>query len=173
MVDRYGLGLERTVNRLAVPHPQWAQAFAEEAQRIRTVVGAEALSIEHYGSTSVPGLSAKPIVDLLIGVAALDVADRHAPGMIGLGYDDAGDGGIEGHRIFGKGPARTHLAHFVVFEGPEWVATLRFRDLLRTDAGLRTAYEALKTQLVIDHPTDRGAYTAGKTAFILDAIRRA
>lgn len=173
MAGQYGLGLERTVNRLAPAHPQWAQAFVEEAQRIRAVVGADALSIEHYGSTSVPGLSAKPIIDLLIGVAALDVADRHAPGMLSLGYDDAGSGGIEGHRIFGNGLARTHLAHFVVFEGPEWRATLRFRDLLRADAGLRTAYEALKTQLVTDHPSDRAAYTAGKTAFVLDALGRA
>ena len=166
----YGLGLDRTVNRLAAPHPQWAQAFEEEAAHIRAAVGPDVLALEHYGSTSVPGLAAKPIIDLLIGVADLSVADRHAPVMIALGYDDAGDGGVESHRIFGKGAARTHLAHFVVHGGAEWVATLRFRDMLRADAGLCTAYEQLKSRLVAEHPTDRAAYTAGKSEFILAAL---
>ena len=165
----YGLGLERTANRLAAPHPKWGQAFEDEASRIRAAVGADVLAVEHYGSTSVPGLSAKPIIDLLIGVADLSVADRHAQAMIALGYDDAGNGGVEGHRIFGKGAARTHLAHFVVHDGPEWIATLRFRDMLRADAGLRAAYEELKIRLVTEHPTDRAAYTAGKSKFILAA----
>ena len=166
----YGLGLDRTVNRLAAPHPQWAQAFEEEAAHIRAAVGPDVLALEHYGSTSVPGLAAKPIIDLLIGVADLSVADRHAPVMIALGYDDAGDGGVDGHRIFGKGAARTHLAHFVVHGGAEWVATLRFRDMLRADAGLCSAYEQLKSRLVAEHPTDRAAYTAGKSEFILAAL---
>lgn len=168
----YGLGLERTENRLAASHPQWGQAFQDEAARIRAAVGSDIVALEHYGSTSVSGLSAKPIIDLLIGVADLSLADRHAPAMIALGYDDAGDGGIEGHRIFGKGAARTHLAHFVVHEGPEWTATLRFRDLLRADADLRDAYEQLKTRLVAEHPSDRAAYTAGKSAFVQAALSR-
>ncbi|WP_312160106.1 GrpB family protein [Phenylobacterium sp.] len=168
----YGLGLERTANRLAASHPLWGQAFEEEAVRIRAAVGPDVLAIEHYGSTSVSGLPAKPIIDLLIGVTDLSVADRHAPAMIALGYDDSGNGGVEGHRIFGKGAARTHLAHFVVYEGPEWTATLRFRDLLRADPELRAAYEQLKTRLVAEHPTDRPAYTAGKSAFILATLAR-
>jgi GrpB-like predicted nucleotidyltransferase (UPF0157 family) len=168
----YGLGLERTENRLAASHPQWGQAFAEEAARIRAAVGADIIALEHYGSTSVPGLSAKPIIDLLIGVADLSVADRHAPAMIALGYDDAGDGGVEGHRIFGKGAARTHLAHFVVHDGPEWIAALQFRDRLRADPALRDAYGRLKAQLVAEHPTDRAAYTAGKAAFVQAALAR-
>jgi GrpB-like predicted nucleotidyltransferase (UPF0157 family) len=168
----YGLGLERTANRLAAPHPLWGQAFEEEAARIRAAVGPDILAIEHYGSTSVPGLSAKPIIDLLIGVSDLSVADRHAQAMIALGYDDAGDGGVEGHRILGNGSARTHLAHFVAHEGAEWTATLRFRDKLRADRDLRAAYEQLKSQLIADHPTDRRAYTAGKSAFILAALAR-
>ncbi|MBA4013755.1 MAG: hypothetical protein C0481_17980 [Phenylobacterium sp.] len=166
----YGLGLERTENRLAASHPQWGQAFEEEAARIRAAVGADILAIEHYGSTSVPGLSAKPIIDLLIGVSDLAVADRHASAMVALGYDDAGDGGVEGHRIFGKGSTRTHLAHFVVHDGPEWIATLRFRDMLRANPELSAAYEQLKTRLVAEHPTDRAAYTAGKSRFILAAL---
>ena len=166
----YGLGLERTANRLAAPNPLWGRAFEEEAARIRAAAGPDVLAIEHYGSTSVPGLRAKPIIDLLVGVADLSVADRHAPAMLALGYDDSGNGGVDGHRIFGKGAARTHLAHFVVHGGAEWVATLRFRDMLRADAGLCTAYEQLKSRLVTEHPTDRAAYTVGKSEFILAAL---
>ena len=166
----YGLGLERTANRLAAPNPLWGRAFEEEAARIRAAAGPDVLAIEHYGSTSVPGLCAKPIIDLLVGVADLSLADRHAPAMLALGYDDSGNGGVDGHRIFGKGSARTHLAHFVVYEGPEWTATLRFRDLLRADEDLRRAYEQLKTRLVTEHARDRAAYTAGKAQFILAAL---
>ena len=75
----YGLGLERTANRLAAPNPLWGRAFEEEAARIRAAAGPDVLAIEHYGSTSVPGLCAKPIIDLLVGVADLSLADRHAP----------------------------------------------------------------------------------------------
>lgn len=166
----YGLGLERTENRLAASNPQWGQAFEEEAARIRAAVGSDVIALEHYGSTSVPGLCAKPIIDLLVGVADLSVADRHAPAMLALGYDDSGNGGVDGHRIFGKGATRTHLAHFVVHGGAEWVATLQFRDMLRADAVLCTAYEQLKSRLVAEHPADRAAYTAGKSEFILAAL---
>ena len=168
----YGLGLERTANRLAAPNPLWGRAFEEEAARIRAAAGPDVLAIEHYGSTSVPGLCAKPIIDLLVGVADLSLADRHAPAMLALGYDDSGNGGVDGHRIFGKGAARTHLAHFVVHDGPEWIATLQFRDRLRADPALRDAYGRLKAQLVAEHPTDRAAYTAGKAAFVQAALAR-
>lgn len=67
MTDPYDLGLEQEINRLVDPNPLWPQAFAEEAARIRDALGEKALAIEHYGSTAVPGLRAKPIIDLQIG----------------------------------------------------------------------------------------------------------
>jgi GrpB-like predicted nucleotidyltransferase (UPF0157 family) len=113
----------------------------------------------------VSSLRAKPIIDLQIGVA--DIADglRFIEPMAGLGYDYAGDQGIPEHHIFGKGKARTHLAHVVVYGGEQCVRSLRFRDRLRGEPEVRAAYQALKARLAASTAT-RGEYTAGKTAFV-------
>jgi GrpB-like predicted nucleotidyltransferase (UPF0157 family) len=162
---RYGLGLEQGGNRLVDYNPLWPQAFAEEATRIKAALGDRVLAIEHYGSTAVPGLQAKPIIDLQIGVADIGDGLRFIEPMAGLGYDYAGDQGIPEHHIFGKGKARTHLAHVVVYEGEQWVRSLRFRDRLRSEPEVRAAYQALKAALAASAAT-RGEYTAGKTAFV-------
>src|SRR5512143_2725263 len=142
MDDAYGLGLEPGTNRLAAHNPLWARAFAEEAGRLRAALGGAALGIEHYGSTAVAGLAAKPIIDIQIGVADIDEGLGFIAPLAAIGYDYAGSQGIAEHHIFGRGVARTHLAHVVVFGGRQWVRTLRFRDRLRTDPDLRAAYQA-------------------------------
>jgi GrpB-like predicted nucleotidyltransferase (UPF0157 family) len=167
----YGLGLEQEANRLVDYNPLWPQAFAEEAARIRAALGAQVLAIEHYGSTAVPGLRAKPIIDLQIGVADIDDGLLFIDPMASLGYDYAGGQGIPEHHIFGKGRARTHLAHVVVYQGDQWLRCLRFRDRLRSDPKLRAAYEALKLHLAADASNTRAANTEGKTVFIREASR--
>ena len=162
---KYGLGLEQGVNRLVEYNPLWPVAFSEEADRIKVALGSRALAIEHYGSTSVPGLRAKPIIDLQIGVADIRDGLGFIEPMAGLGYDYAGDQGIPEHHVFGRGKARTFLAHVVVYEGPQWFRSLRFRNRLRRDPDARAAYEALKLELAASTAT-RGDYTAGKTTFI-------
>jgi GrpB-like predicted nucleotidyltransferase (UPF0157 family) len=162
---RYGLGLEPGVNRLVEHNFLWATAFAEEAARIKAALGDLALAIEHYGSTSVPGLRAKPIIDIQIGVADINDGLRFIGPMAELEYDYAGDQGIPEHHIFGRGKARTHLAHVVVYRGNQWFRSLRFRDRLRSEPDVRAAYEALKLKLA-DSTTTRAEYTAGKAAFI-------
>jgi GrpB-like predicted nucleotidyltransferase (UPF0157 family) len=166
---RFGLGLEQESNRLADPNPLWPQAYAEEAACIRAALGEKALAIEHYGSTAVPGLRAKPIIDLQIGVADIEHALLFIEPMAELGYDHAGSQGIPDHYIFGKGRARTHLAHVVVYQGEQWLRCLRFRDRLRSDANLLAAYEGLKMRLAADPTMTRDAYTASKTSFINNA----
>ena len=170
--SKYGLGLEQGVNRLADYNPLWPLAFSEEAARIKAALGDLALAIEHYGSTSVPGLRAKPIIDLQIGVADIRDGLRFIEPMASLGYDYAGDQGILEHHIFGRGKARTFLAHVVVYEGQQWFHALRFRDRLRSEPDLRAAYEALKLDLAAT-TTSRADYTAGKTDFIMSASRYA
>jgi GrpB-like predicted nucleotidyltransferase (UPF0157 family) len=165
-IHPYGLGLETGANRLVDYNPLWPRAFAEEAARIRSAVGPLALGIEHFGSTAVPGLRAKPMLDLLIGVAEIDDGLRMIEPMAGLGYDYAGAQGIPEHHIFGLGLARTHLAHVVTYEGDQWRRCLRFRDRLRGDRELRAAYQALKSRLA-GEDISRGDYTAGKTAFVI------
>jgi GrpB-like predicted nucleotidyltransferase (UPF0157 family) len=172
MVDltgQFGLGLEPESNWLADPNPLWPHAYSEEAARIQSALGEKALAIEHHGSTAVPGLRAKPIIDLQIGVANIEHGLLFIEPMAELGYDYAGSQGIPNHHIFGKGRARTHLAHVVVYQGEQWLRCLRFRDRLRSDASLRAAYEALKLCLAADPTRTREAYTAGKTNFINNA----
>jgi GrpB-like predicted nucleotidyltransferase (UPF0157 family) len=166
MMDPYGLGLEQGINRLVDYNPLWPQAFAEEAARIRSVLGQNVLAIEHYGSTAVPGLRAKPIIDMQIGVAAIEHGLLFIEPMVGLGYDYAGNQGIPEHHIFGKGRVRTHLAHVVVYQDEQWRRCLRFRDRLRSDPALRADYEALKLRLAADPTNTRATYTAGKTNFV-------
>jgi len=162
----YGLGLEAGANRLVAYNPLWPGAFAEEAARITSAVGSLALAIEHYGSTAVPGLRAKPIIDLLIGVADIDDGLQMIEPMAGLGYDYAGSQGIAEHHIFGRPAIRIYLAHVVVHRGDQWARCLGFRDRLRGDPDLRAAYQALKDRLARE-TTSRGAYTAGKSEFVV------
>lgn len=163
--NEYGLGLEQGANRLVAYNPLWPQAFAEEAARIRAALGPQALAIEHYGSTAVPGLSAKPIIDLMIGVSDIDHGLAFIEPMAGLGYDYAGGQGIPNHHIFGKGAARTRLAHVMIHDSLAWRRALGFRDRLRADPIARAAYEALKRDLAAS-ANSRGEYTAGKSGFV-------
>jgi GrpB-like predicted nucleotidyltransferase (UPF0157 family) len=164
--DQYGLGLEPGANRLAEYNPLWPRAFAEEATRIAAAVGPLALAIEHYGSTSVAGLRAKPIIDLLIGVAEIDDGLKMAESMRRLGYDYATNHGIAEHHIFGRPEVREYLAHVVIHGGDQWRRSLQFRDRLRGDAEARAAYQALKERLA-SSVISRSAYTEGKTQFVL------
>jgi GrpB-like predicted nucleotidyltransferase (UPF0157 family) len=168
-IEPYGLSLEQGINRLVDPNPLWAQAFAEEAASIRVALGEKALAIEHHGSTAVPGLSAKPTIDLQIGVTDIDHGPLFMEPMARLGYDYAGDQGIPEHHIFGKGRARTQLAHVVVYQGEPWVKCLRFRDRLRSDSNLPAVDEALELRLAADPTNTPAAYIAAKMSFIENA----
>lgn len=163
--DRFGLGLEQGVNRLVAYNALWPKAFLEEASRIKSAVGGLALAIEHFGSTAVPELRSKPIIDLLIGVAAIDDALRMIEPMRALGYDYAGSQGIPDHHIFGRGAARTHLAHIVAYGGDQWSSLLAFRDRLRADPRVRAEYQSLKEKLAA-RSGSRAEYTAAKTEFV-------
>lgn len=151
---------------LAEHNPQWAVLYEEEAARLREALGSVVLGMEHYGSTSIPGIKAKPIIDILVGVRRLDDALDHIAAMSAIGYDYAADAGVPRHHIFGKGVARTHIVHFVEYDSDRWHEAVRFRDRLRAEPDEAAAYERLKTELAAMHPNDRAAYTEGKTSFV-------
>lgn len=166
------LGLRHNHNRL-VPHdPHWAGAFEAERTRLAAALGTAARAIEHYGSTAVTGLPAKPILDILVGVSPLpDWMKCHDP-LLELGYDYAEHAGVPGHHIFGRGRdrgERTHLVHVVEFGSESWVSNLAFRDALRRDRQLRDRYLTLKTAAIAAAPEGRVAYNAQKQAFIAAA----
>ena len=169
------LGLKHGANRLEDYDPEWPVAFHDERHRIQSVLGELARGIEHYGSTSVVGLRAKPIIDILVGITPLDDWIRCKAPLEGLGYDYAPKGGVPGHFIFGRGrdrAERTHLVHVVEFDGQSWRSCLAFRDALRADESLRVAYQEAKEQAIRSAPEGRAQYNDLKQSFFESLGRR-
>jgi len=157
--------------------PRWPNVFAQEAERVRAVPGAEQVTaIEHLGSTAVPGLAAKPIIDLLIGVHSLDEARRAVPALAELGYAFWYDNPDTDRLFFVKGlppnGPRTHHLHIVEPDSPLWERLL-FRDYLLTHPEEVQRYAALKRDLAARFPTDREGYTQAKADYILQVTHKA
>ena len=166
------LGLASTSVRLADWTPLWAQLYSEEAARLHAAVGPSLLGLEHYGSTSVPGLKAKPILDILAGIGISSDGPLLAAPLAALGYDYAGADIVPGHHIFGKGRVGTHLLHVVEYGSPIWIEALCFRDALRGDAALAGEYQALKIRLSEQFAESRAKYTAAKASYIQSVLDR-
>jgi GrpB-like predicted nucleotidyltransferase (UPF0157 family) len=165
------LGLRHGLNFLVDYDPLWELAFLEERRRIAGALGAVAKGIEHYGSTAVPGMRAKPILDILVGVSPLDDWAKCRSPLEALGYDYAANAGVPGHHIFGRGrnsTERTHLVHVVEFLGEAWCPNLALRDALRRDASLRARYIEVKEKAVAAAPRGRVEYNEIKGPFLAD-----
>lgn len=149
----------------------WAELFDRERERLAGVFDGQAVGIEHIGSTSVPGLCAKPIVDVLVGLRKLELSEEQVDAMHGLGYEFLGEYGLAGRLFFRKHP-RTHHVHVVEHGGVHWERQLTFRDALRSDADERQRYDEFKRRLAAKgHPRD--VYTELKTPFIREVEARA
>ena len=149
----------------------WADRFEEERQRLAGVFGRRIVGIEHIGSTSVPGLSAKPIVDVLVGLRELEVSEAEIAEMERQGYEYLGEHGLPG-RLFFRKAQRTHHVHVVEHGADHWERQLLFRDALRSDPEELRRYEAFKRNLAAQgHP--REVYTELKTPFIREVEARA
>ncbi|MFV2052680.1 GrpB family protein [Aliiroseovarius sp. YM-037] len=153
-----------------VPHdPRWKMAFEDEAKAIKHAFGNSSVQVHHIGSTAVPGILAKPIIDLLGVVSTLDDADANARGLEGLGYEVMGAYGIEGRRYFRKIDSygtRTH--HFHVFEegSPHVERHLAFRDYLIAHPKVAKEYSSLKEHLTRGDAPTWDAYIDGKDPFV-------
>jgi GrpB-like predicted nucleotidyltransferase (UPF0157 family) len=152
----------------------WPQQAAAEAVAILGAAHGLMPIVEHIGSTAVPNLPAKPIIDLLGGVARLVDAEAAVPALAPLGYVYVPEyeAQIPDRRYFRKGPdgARTHHLHVCVQGGEFWQRHLAFRDALRADPSLATAYERLKRDLARSCGPDRERYTEGKTEFVRQTV---
>ncbi len=163
------LGLKNDVNLLADYDPSWIDAYAEEKARLDVALGDIAKAIEHFGSTSVPGMRAKPILDIIVGVTPFEDWERCKAPLESIGYDFVANAGIPRHHIFGRGrdlTERTHILHVVDYDTEEWSLNLAFRDALRNDAALREKYIAEKEHAAAVAPEGRARYTALKSSFI-------
>lgn len=156
--------------------PLWPAVFEIERDRLVAIFGADAVLIEHIGSTAVPGLGAKPIIDILLGAPTLDVVERHIPALVESGYRYVPEfeRSIPGRRYFVKQhghPGHFHL-HAVVYDTQFWRDHIAFRDILRADPGLAERYWRLKTALAARFRNDRAACTDARNEFIRNALAR-
>jgi GrpB-like predicted nucleotidyltransferase (UPF0157 family) len=149
----------------------WPGLFAKEAKRIKDACGA--VEIEHVGSTAVPGLAAKPILDLMIGVMSFSEAAGLVPLIEALGYVFLGTYGIEGRLFFRSPEPCTHHLHIVEKDGQFWQDEILFRNYLRDHPVAGAAYVALKRELAIKFANDRPSYTEAKGEFILTCLSHA
>lgn len=152
------------------PDPTWPQRFEDEARRLRALFGDELLAVHHVGSTSVPGLWAKPIIDFLPLVRSLERLLAYRPAAEAAGFTWRGEYGIPGRCYL-----RTDELHVHMYEpGHREVARhLAFRDHLRAQPAARAAYAALKRDLAARFAHDREAYQDGKSALIEQLLRDA
>jgi GrpB-like predicted nucleotidyltransferase (UPF0157 family) len=146
--------------------------FVAERDILSSVLGDTALRIEHVGSTAVPDLKAKPILDIAVGVRALE--DQLGwPDVLGrYGYCHMGERFGGGEHFYAKGPdsLRTVYLHVVPIESVRWANYLKFRDVLRANAEVRKDYNDLKCSLALALPDDRNSYTDEKAAFITKTL---
>ena len=162
---------------LAAYSPEWPLRFAAEQSALAAIFPAPAFRIEHIGSTSVPGLVAKPIIDILLGAPSLAQIETRIPAIAGSGYRyrPEFETVLPQRRYFVKPadlPRQFHL-HAVELESAFWTDHLLFRDALRALPGIAAEYGALKSELAARHRDDRDAYTEAKAPFIRSVIERA
>ena len=156
----------------------WPARFREERDRIEGVIGRWLVGTEHVGSTAVPGLDAKPVIDVMPGLSSMLDADLCVEPLISLGYSYWEEGVEPYHRLFAKfvdagWTARTHNLHLVEAGDWYWRERLLFRDYLRADAMTAHEYAKLKNELAHRYKDDREAYTNAKAEFVALVVEKA
>ena len=153
--------------------PRWSELFRALAERVRTTLGNTVIAIEHVGSTAVPGLAGKPVIDLDVVVLPQNF-ELAIERLASLGYAHEGDRGVTGRDAFRwpPGEARHHL-YLCAPDSPALRDHLRFRDYLRAHPETARAYAELKRELARRNPGDREAYQAAKSGFIEAVTGRA
>ena len=142
--------------------------------KIKNILGDEIINIFHIGSTAIPGIYAKPIIDILIEVNDIEKIDKYNDEFNKLGYVSKGEFGIEGRRFFLKGIYnRTHHLHIFETNNPEIRKHLNFRDYMISHSEMAEQYEKLKMELSIKFRYDNEGYCKGKEEFIRDIDKKA
>ncbi|MET3689643.1 GrpB-like predicted nucleotidyltransferase (UPF0157 family) [Priestia megaterium] len=153
---------------------EWACMFKEEANKLSRVFKNELITIHHIGSTSIKGLKAKPIIDIMPVVKDINKVDHFNSEMTDLGYEILGENGISGRRYFQKGGNnRSHHVHIYEYQNPEIERHLAFRNYLRVHESDLKAYGDLKEKLAKMFPNDIGSYISGKEKKVQEIEERA
>jgi GrpB-like predicted nucleotidyltransferase (UPF0157 family) len=168
--------VNRAINVIVTNYNEnWVKSFKEEAKRIREVLADEIVEIYHIGSTSVPGLKAKPIIDIMPIVKDIKAVDTFNTEMTEIGFEPLGEFGISGRRYFRKGGEnRTHHVHIFQFDNKyEIERHLAVRDYLRSHKKEAIEYGNLKEQLAKEFPMDIEGYIVGKDEFVKNLEQKA
>lgn len=160
-----------------VPHnSSWSAEFEVEAALIRLAVGDLLVAVHHIGSTSIPGIFAKPIIDILLEVCDVEMLDARSSALIELGYEAKGEFGTPGRRYFRKDSTtgvRTHQIHAFESGSIGSERHLAFRDYMIAHPVMAQSYSVLKQRLAASHPDDMDAYMDGKDSFVKEHEARA
>jgi GrpB-like predicted nucleotidyltransferase (UPF0157 family) len=153
---------------------RWPELFALEATSLTKVLKPWLLgAVEHIGSTAVPGMFAKPVIDIMAPVFSLELAEPAIQALPELGYCYFPYKAEVMHWFCKPSPAhRTHHLHLVAAGSVLWLERIAFRDALRRSALLAAEYQSLKQRLASEHAHDRDAYTEGKSPFVQSVLKR-
>ena len=162
---------------VVVPHdPAWSTGFATAYTGVAPALGANLVALHHIGSTAIPGIYAKPIIDILAVVTNIELVDQSNAELERLHYHARGEFGIPGRRYFYRNDAagvRTHQIHAFQVGSLGVIRHLAFRDFLRAHTDIALSYSLLKQRLAAAHPEDIEAYMDGKDPFIKDVEAKA
>ncbi len=167
------LGLESGVVRLVEYDARWPALFAAERERILDQHGALALRLEHVGGTSIPGMCAKPILDIAAGRPRDASIEDCVAALERAGYEHRGERGVAGRQFFCRGQPRAYHVHLVEEGGPLWREYVAFRDYLRADAEAARDFADVKRVLAERFSRDREAYVDAKSSHVREILRRA
>ena len=176
------LGLKRGTVALCPHEKAWETEAARTIQTLWAILGDAAADIQHVGSTAVPAICAKPIVDIAVAARSFDRILEKRPILEAHGFYYRPGKNIENQELFacgsyydGTGADQTHFIHVVPADSQDWQDYLNFRDYLNAFPGAAKAYEALKLSLAAANPEDAGRekYLAGKHAFVRETLLKA
>ena len=164
--------MTKPIVEIHVYDSSWKNQFVREKQKIETVIGHHVLAIEHIGSTSVKGLAAKPIIDIMVGIPDLENALSLVEPLREINYDYVPIPKFKDRLFFRKGLWRKGTCHLHIceFNGNEWKDKLLFRDYLRMHPEAAAEYASLKEQLAAKYKHERSAYTKEKEPFIKNIL---
>lgn len=167
------LGLPDGIVKLTSFNPAWSESFVEEKERLDQAVGPQVVEIQHIGSTSIPGMPAKPILDIGIALVDFEAAKGCINPIMGLGYKYLGEYGIPCRHFFTRGSPRTHHIHMLEITSREWRLHLWFKSYLIEHPDYAREYAELKVDLAQKYKKDRDAYQEGKGDFIIRILELA
>jgi GrpB-like predicted nucleotidyltransferase (UPF0157 family) len=167
------LGLESGVVRLVEYDARWPALFAAEQQRIRDQCGRLALRLEHVGGTAIPGMCAKPVLDIAAGRPRDTPIQNYVAALEQAGYEHRGERGVPGRQFFCRGQPRAYHVHLVEEGGPLWRDYVAFRDYLRAHAEAARQFADLKRVLAARFFQDREAYMYAKSSHVQEVLRMA